>query len=192
MADSLSVNVDSLHSLELNAKQSKFTTYEAKHFASSIQKAIAEFVGTFILIFVGCGAALVNERLPITVVGIATVSGLALTVAIYSVGHVSGGHFNPAVTIALAAVQKIQFKLVPVYVVCQLMGGTLATLTLKVLYHNKVDIGVTLTQYSNSTSDLEALLWESIITFIFMLTICGVATDHRGIVFYAGLLQELR
>lgn len=61
------------------------------------------------------------------------------------------------------------------------MGGTLATLTLKVLYHNKVDIGVTLTQYSNSTSDLEALLWESIITFILMLTICGVATDHRGV-----------
>lgn len=69
-------------------------------------------MGTYVLIFVGCGAALVNERLPITVVGIAIVSGLALTVAIYSVGHVSGGHFNPAVTIALAAVQKIQFKLV--------------------------------------------------------------------------------
>ncbi|CAL5189401.1 unnamed protein product [Lathyrus oleraceus] len=180
MADSLSVNVGSLHNLELDAKQAKTTTNEAKHFASSIQKAIAEFVGTYVLIFVACGAALVNERLPITVVGIAIVSGLALTVAIYSVGHVSGGHFNPAVTIALAAVQKIQFKLVPVYVVCQIMGGTLATLTLKVLYHNKVDIGVTLTQYSNSTSDLEALLWESIITFILMLTICGVATDHRG------------
>jgi aquaporin NIP len=69
-------------------------------------------VGTYILIFAGCGAALVNERLQITVVGIAIVSGLALTVAIYSVGHVSGGHFNPAVTIALAVVRKIQLKLV--------------------------------------------------------------------------------
>jgi glycerol uptake facilitator-like aquaporin len=69
-------------------------------------------VGTYILIFAGCGAALVNERLQITVVGIAIVSGLALTVAIYSVGHVSGGHFNPAVTIALAIVRKIQLKLV--------------------------------------------------------------------------------
>jgi aquaporin NIP len=69
-------------------------------------------VGTYILIFAGCGAALVNEKLPITVVGIAVVSGLALTVAIYSVGHVSGAHFNPAVTIALAVVRKIHFKLV--------------------------------------------------------------------------------
>jgi aquaporin NIP len=50
-----------------------------------------------------------------------------------------------------------------------------------VLYHEKVSIGVTLTQYSNSTSNLEALVWESIITFILMLTICGVATDHRGV-----------
>lgn len=69
-------------------------------------------MGTYILIFAGCGAALVNERLPLTIVGIAMVSGLALTVAIYSVGHVSGGHFNPAVTIALAVVQKIQLRLV--------------------------------------------------------------------------------
>ncbi|RDX66942.1 hypothetical protein CR513_54240, partial [Mucuna pruriens] len=48
----------------------------------------------------GCGAALVNEKLSLTIVGITIVSGLALTVATYSVGHVSGGHFNPAVTIA--------------------------------------------------------------------------------------------
>lgn len=69
-------------------------------------------MGTYILLFAGCGAALVNERLPITIVDIAIVSGFALTVAIYSVGHVSGAHFNPAVTIALAVVQKIQLKLV--------------------------------------------------------------------------------
>lgn len=69
----------------------------------------------------------------------------------------------------------------PVYVVCQLMGATLATLTLKVLYHDKVEIGVALTQFSNPTSYLEALVWESIITFILVLTICGVATDHRGV-----------
>ncbi|KAK7362455.1 hypothetical protein VNO77_04569 [Canavalia gladiata] len=60
----------------------------------------------------------------------------ALTVAIYSVGHISCGHFKPAVTIALAAVRKVQLKL--------LMCATLTTLTLKVLYHDKVDIGVML------------------------------------------------
>ncbi|XP_061338470.1 nodulin-26-like [Gastrolobium bilobum] len=181
MADSLSVNVDSPPKLELSAEQAHRTIHEAEYPPpSNIQKAIAEFVGTYILIFAGCGAALVNERLPLTIVGIAIVSGLALTVAIYSVGHVSGGHFNPAVTIALAAVRKIQLRLVPTYVLCQLMGATLASLTLKLLYHDKVDFGVTVTQYLSSTSDLEAMMWESIITSILMLTICGVATDPRG------------
>ncbi|KAJ1376500.1 Major intrinsic protein [Sesbania bispinosa] len=182
MADSLSVNVDSTPKLELYTKQEHRTPHETEHSdsPSSIQKAIAEFVGTYILIFAGCGAALINEKLPLTIVGIAIVSGLALTVATYSVGHVSGGHFNPAVTIALAAVRKIQLKLVPTYVLCQLIGATVATLTLKVLYHDKVDIGVTVTQYLSSTSDLEALVWEFILTFILMLTICGAATDHRG------------
>ncbi|XP_020233717.1 aquaporin NIP1-1 [Cajanus cajan] len=180
MADSLSVNVDSSFKSEFSTEQKRISTQEAQYSPSNIQKAIAEVVGTYILIFAGCGAALVNEKLPITILGIAIVSGLALTVAIYSVGHVSGGHFNPAVTVALAAVRKVHWKLVPVYVLCQMMGATLAPLTLKVLYHDKVDIGVTVTKYLSSTSDLEAIVWEFIITFILMLTICGVATDHRG------------
>lgn len=71
----------------------------------------------------------------------------------------------------------------PTYVLCQLIGATLASVTLKVLYNDKVDIRVTVTQYLSSTSDLEALVWESIITSILMLTICGVATDHRGVQF---------
>ncbi|XP_057442550.1 nodulin-26-like [Lotus japonicus] len=185
MADSLSVNVESIANLELRAKQPLRTTHEAEHsgtesLISSIQKAMAELFGTYILIFAGCGAALVKESLPLTIIGIATVSGLALTVATYSFGHISGGHFNPAVTIALAASRKFQLKLVPTYVLCQLMGAILATVTLKVLYHDKVDIGVTVTQYLSSTSDLEALVWEFIITSILMFTICGAATDHRG------------
>lgn len=61
------------------------------------------------------------------------------------------------------------------------MGATLAPLTLKVLYHDNVDIGVTVTKYLSSTSDLEAMVWEFITTFILMFTICGVATDHRGV-----------
>ncbi|TKY56259.1 Aquaporin NIP1-1 [Spatholobus suberectus] len=177
MADSLSVNIDSSLKSELSIEK---TTHEAQHSPSNIQKAIAELFGTYILIFAGCGAALVNEKLPLTIVGIAIVSGLALTVATYSVGHVSGGHFNPAVTIALAVVRKVQLKLVPIYVLSQMMGATLAPLTLKVLYHDKVDIGITVTKYLSSTSDVEAKVWEFITTSILMLTICGVATDHRG------------
>lgn len=64
---------------------------------------VAEFLGTFVLIFAGCGVALVAREATITIVGIASVWGLALMSAIYVLGHISGAHFNPAVTIALAA-----------------------------------------------------------------------------------------
>lgn len=66
---------------------------------------------------------------------------------------------------------------------CQLMGAILASLTLKVLYEGQADIRVVVTQHSSSTSDLEALVWEFIATFTLMLTICGVAIDHRGVCF---------
>ncbi|XP_028196890.1 nodulin-26-like [Glycine soja] len=180
MSDSLSVNVDSSIKSEFSTDEGHKTIHETKHFPSNIQKAIAEVVSTYILIFAGCGAALVNEKLPLTIVGIAIVSGLALTVATYSIGHVFGGHFNPVVPIALVAVRKVQFKLVPIYVLCQMMGATLVPLTLKVLHHDKVDVGVTVTKYLSSTSHLEAIVWEFITASILMLTICGVATDHRG------------
>lgn len=62
-----------------------------------------------------------------------------------------------------------------------MIGATLAPVTLKVLYHDKVDIGVTVPKYLSSTSDLDAIVWEFIITFILVLTIFGVATDHRGV-----------
>lgn len=73
---------------------------------------VAELVGTYVLVFVGCGAALVDQIQRLTIVGIALVWGLALMVVIYTLGHVSGAHFNPAVTISLAACRKLPWKLV--------------------------------------------------------------------------------
>ncbi|KAL5558992.1 hypothetical protein UlMin_035203 [Ulmus minor] len=147
---------------------------------SNFQKIVAEIIGTYILIFIGCGSALVNKVQPLTIVGIAIVWGLVLTASIYALGHVSGAHFNPAVTIALAAARKFPWKHVPMYVVSQVLGSTLASLTLRVLLNEQNSIRVTMTQYSAPTSDLEAITWEFIITFILMLTICAVATDHRA------------
>ncbi|KAG4970036.1 hypothetical protein JHK82_035730 [Glycine max] len=89
-SDSLSVNVDSSIKSEFSTDEGHKTIHETKHFPSNIQKAIAEVVSTYILIFAGCGAALVNEKFPLTIVGIAIVSGLALTVATYSIGYVFG------------------------------------------------------------------------------------------------------
>lgn len=70
---------------------------------------IAEIFGTYIFVFAGCGAALVDREKTLTVVGSAMVPGLALMAMIYAVGHVSGAHFNPAVTFAFAAARKLPF-----------------------------------------------------------------------------------
>ncbi|KAH0989229.1 hypothetical protein GBA52_000712 [Prunus armeniaca] len=141
---------------------------------------MAELVGTYILIFSGCGAALVNNIQSLTIVGIALVWGLAFTATAYAVGHVSGAHFNPAVTIALAAGRRFPCTHVPMYIMSQLSGATLASLTLRLLFNDQNNIQATLTQFSYSTTYVQALTWEFISTFILMFTICGVATDDRA------------
>ncbi|RXH92756.1 hypothetical protein DVH24_042530 [Malus domestica] len=148
---------------------------------SIFQKMMAELVGTYILIFIGCGAALVNKIQPLTIVGIAIVWGLVFMAAAYAVGHVSGAHFNPAVTIALAAGRIFPVKHVPMYVMSQFSGATLASLTLRLLFNDQDRIQATMTQFSDPTTYLQALTWEFVITFILMFTICGVVTDDRAV-----------
>ncbi|XP_044478459.1 aquaporin NIP1-1-like [Mangifera indica] len=155
---------------------------------SHFQKVVAELIGTYVLMFIGCGAALVNKIQSLTIVGIALAWGLVLMAMIYAVGHVSGAHFNPAVTVAFAASRKLSWKQVPFYVLSQVLGATLASLTLKVLFSDQENIHAIATQYTDATSDLEAITWEFIITFILMFTICGVATDHRASKDFAGVI----
>ncbi|XAR48556.1 hypothetical protein NMG60_11031413 [Bertholletia excelsa] len=147
---------------------------------STFQKIVAELVGTYILMFAGCGAALIDRERSLTIVGIAIVWGLALMVIIYTVGHISGAHVNPAVTIAFAAARRFPLVQVPVYVLAQVIGAILACLTLRALFNDQGNIRPAVTQYSSSTTDLQAIVWEFIITFILMFTICGVASDHRA------------
>ncbi|KAF5942539.1 hypothetical protein HYC85_020181 [Camellia sinensis] len=94
-------------------------------------------MGTYILVFIGCGAALVDREKTLTIVGIAMLWGLVLMVVIYTLGHISGAHVNPAVTIAFAAAQKFPLIQVPMYVLAQLLGATLACLTLRVLFNDQ-------------------------------------------------------
>ncbi|EOY15995.1 Major intrinsic protein - like 10 [Theobroma cacao] len=170
------------YSIMEEAKASRSREFHINHDIppSNLQKTVAELVGTYFLIFAGCAAALVNEVQTLTIVGIAIVWGLVLMAAIYALGHISGAHFNPAVTLALAAARKFSWKLVPMYLLAQLLGAALASLTLRVLFHDQGGIQATMTQYKDSTSDLEAITWEFIITFILMFNICAVATDHRA------------
>lgn len=84
-------------------------------FDRAIKQILAELVGTYIFIFVGCGSALVDRERTLTIVGIALAWGLSLMALIYTLGHVSGAHFNPAVTIAFAAARKLPLMQVRTY-----------------------------------------------------------------------------
>lgn len=151
-----------------------------------MQKVIAEALGTYFLIFAGCGAVVVNLNTDKTVSspGIAIVWGLVVMVMIYSVGHISGGHFNPAVTIAFATTKRFPLKQVPPYVVAQVLGSTLASGTLRLIFNNHQDH---FTGTSPNGTPLQSFVIEFIITFYLMFVVSGVATDNRAIGELAGL-----
>ncbi|XP_030547301.1 nodulin-26-like [Rhodamnia argentea] len=150
------------------------------------QKLLAEVFGTYFLIFAGCGAVVVNKNNQdiVTLPGIAIVWGLAVLVLVYTVGHISGAHFNPAVTIAFAVTRRFPLKQVPAYISAQLLGSTLAAGTLRLVFTGIHD------QFAGTQpagSDGQAFVLEFITTFYLMFVICGVATDNRAIGELAGL-----
>ncbi|XP_021896144.1 probable aquaporin NIP-type [Carica papaya] len=150
-----------------------------------LQKVIAEVLGTYFVMFSGCGSVVVNKIYgSVTFPGICVVWGLIVMVMVYSVGHISGAHFNPAVTITFAIFRRFPFKQVPLYILAQLLGAILASYTLWIIFHvneesffGTVPVG----------SDLQSLWIEIIISFILMFVISGVATDNRAIGELAGI-----
>ncbi|KAK9935265.1 hypothetical protein M0R45_022375 [Rubus argutus] len=150
-----------------------------------LQKLIAEVIGTYFLIFAGCGAIVVNKIYgSITFPGVAVVWGLTAMVMIYAVGHISGGHFNPAVTVTFAIFRHFPLNQVPLYIVAQLLGSILASGTLCLVfdvhpeaYFGTVPVG----------SYVQSLVIEIIASFLLMFVISGVATDNRAIGELAGI-----
>ncbi|KAD0260904.1 hypothetical protein E3N88_44542 [Mikania micrantha] len=144
-----------------------------------LQKLIAEVVGTYFVIFAGCAAVVVNadKEKVVSLPGISIVWGLVVMVMVYSVGHISGAHFNPAVTIAFASCNRFPMKQVPAYVSAQVLGSTLASGTLRLIFNGSEDhFAGTLP----AGSHLQSLILEFIITFYLMFVISGVATDNRA------------
>ncbi|KAH7577422.1 hypothetical protein JRO89_XS01G0249100 [Xanthoceras sorbifolium] len=150
------------------------------------QKIIAEVLGTYFLIFAGCASVVVNSDYEkvVTLPGISMVWGLAVMVLVYSVGHISGAHFNPAVTIAFATCKRFPWKQVPAYIVAQVLGSTLAAGTLRLLFNGKQDHFVGTLP---AGSDTQSLVIEFIITFYLMFIISGVGTDNRATGELAGI-----
>ena len=139
---------------------------------------LAEAIGTFALVFAGCGAIMVDAKTgALGHVGVAISFGLVIMVMIYAVGHISGAHFNPAVTFAFALSRHFPRPRVPLYWAAQLTGALAAALILRGSLGNVAHVGATLP----AGSDAQAFLWEAVLTFFLMFVIMAVATDTRAV-----------
>ena len=151
--------------------------------------AIAELVGTFILVFGGTAVA-VGAILSRPTAGaaydslaVALAFGLALAAVVAAIGHVSGAHVNPAVTLAMAATRKFPWQYVPHYVVAQLVGAVLAALATWITFgdpaRSEAKLAATYPA-TPSVGDLQAFIVEILITFILVFVVMAVATDDRA------------
>ena len=153
---------------------------------SSIKASLAEFVGTFALMFAGGGAIIVTagENL----VAIAFAHGLILAVMVSATMHISGGQINPAVSVALGLVGKQPWSKAGTFIVAQVLGAVVAALLLKTLLSGAYEvgnIGATLGEFSRAGGEnyhpAKVLGLEAIATFFLMWVIMGTAVDQRGV-----------
>ncbi|PON88035.1 Major intrinsic protein [Trema orientale] len=153
---------------------------------SLVRKLGAEFVGTFIMVFGAAAAPIVNEKHDGSaggLVGNAACAGLAVMVVIFSTGHISGAHLNPAVTIAFAAVRHFPWAQVLPYIVVQVSASLSASFVLKAAFHPYMSGGVTVP----TVNDHQAFALEFVVTFILMFIVTAVATDSRAVGELAGI-----
>jgi len=110
-----------------------------------LQKCFAEFIGTYCLVFSGTGAIVVDSIThQVTPVGVAMVFGLIVMALIYAFGHVSGAHFNPAVTIGFVVAGEMRLVDAPLYIAAQMAGAVCASCTLVIMFGNVHYLGATI------------------------------------------------
>ena len=150
-----------------------------------MKKLTAEFFGTFWLVLGGCGSAVLAAAFPelgIGFVGVSLAFGLTVLTMAYAVGHVSGAHFNPAVTVGLAAAGRIGWGSVPGYIIAQVLGGVLAAAVLYLIVSGKADFAGVGGFASNGFGEhspgkfnmMSALITEVVLTAMFLVVILGV------------------
>lgn len=151
------------------------------------QKAVAEFVATLALVFVGAGSVIVASNPPLSgsgLIGVAIAHGLVLAVMVSVVGHLSGGHVNPAVTVAAWVTGNIRTALAALYVVAQLAGGIVGALLLRWVFPadawRRAALGAPLVNHQAGMTSGKAVVLEAILTFFLVFTVYGTAVDERG------------
>ena len=160
-----------------------------------LRKCAAEFAGAFAIVFGGCGAVAIDQVSggAVSHVGVATSFGLIVMTMIYATGHISGAHFNPAVTLAFAASRHFPRAEIAPYIAAQCLGAiaasgihyfSLAPLLEQRFVGAALNLGVTLPLDDRW---LTAFIWEFLLTFFLMVVIMAVATDYRAVGQMAGL-----
>ena len=139
---------------------------------------LAETIGTFTLVFAGCGAIIVNDTFPGTLghMGISIVFGLVVMAMIYSIGNISGAHLNPAVTLGFFFARRLEIKCVPGYLGCQIIGAVAAAGVLRLMFPDHGTLGATLP--GQNIELLNAFIMEVILSFVLMFVILNVSTKH--------------
>jgi aquaporin Z len=149
-----------------------------------MKKLAAEFIGTFWLVFAGIGSALVSAAVPdvgIGLLGVSLAFGLTVMTMAYTVGGISGGHFNPAVTVGLATAGRTPWASVPGYVIAQVIGGTVGAFLLYFILSGKAGFSVgsfASNGYGEHSmggySMMSCFLTEAVFTAMFLVVILGV------------------
>jgi aquaporin NIP len=150
-----------------------------------MKKYLAEIIGTFALVFCGTGAIIINQESngAITHVGIAITFGLIIASMIYTLGDISGAHFNPAVTLAFWVAKEFPAKEIVPYIISQCVGAFLASGILKFLFPANALLGTTLP----AGADMQSFILELILTFLLMFVILNVAKGSKEQGMFAGL-----
>lgn len=146
----------------------------------ALQQAVAEFIGPFALVFLGAGSIIMTGG--DNLVAIALAHGLAIGIMVAAAGHISGGVYNPAITVGLWIAGQLTNARAAIYVISQLLGGVVAALALLVVFDSgdidAVQLGVP--ALGAGISQGQAIVGELILTFFLMFVIFGTAVDQRS------------
>lgn len=145
------------------------------------QRYMAEFIGTFALVFAGCGAVISDTMAKgaVSHVGVALTFGFVVMVMIYALGPISAAHFNPAVTLGFTAARRFPWRHAPAYISAQIAGAFCASFLHRLLYGAHLASSARYGATLPSVPTPAAVGFEVVLTFFLMLVIMAVATDRR-------------
>lgn len=152
------------------------------------EQLVAEFIGTFALVFIGAGSVVVAGPSGSGLVGVALAHGIVLAVMVSVLAHISGAHFNPAVTLGVWVARKIDTPRALLYIATQLLAGIVAAFALKWVLPESLwnpggageSLGNTTVNLSLGMTETRAVVVEAILTFFLVIAVFGTAVDDRG------------